>query len=57
MKGESSEWSPIESGVLQGTVLGGPFFDVFIDEIDGVVVFCFIRKFADDTKMAKVIKS
>ena len=57
VKGESSEWSLIASGVLQGTVLGGPLFDVFIDDIDGVVVFCFIRKFADDTKMAKIIKS
>ena len=57
VKGESSEWLLIESGVLQGTVLGGPFFDVFIDDIDGVVVFCFIRKFADDTKMAMIIKS
>ena len=44
------KWSPC-------TLLGGPFFDVFIDNIDGVVVFCFIQKFADDTKMAKIIKS
>ena len=57
VKGETFESVLIESGVLQGTVLGGPFFDVFIDDIDDVVMFCFIRKFADDTKMAIIIKS
>ena len=55
--GESSEWLPVESGVPQGTVLGGPLFDVYVDDIDLIVLFCFLLKFADDTKMARLIKS
>ena len=57
VNGETSDWLPIESGVLQGSVLGGPFFDVFIDDIDVAVLLAFLRKFADDTKMAKQIRS
>lgn len=57
VNGEASDWLPILSGVLQGSVLGGPFFDVFIDDIDWAVLLAFLRKFADDTKMAKRIRS
>ena len=56
INGQSSDWLPVESGVTQGSVLGGPLFDVFIDDID-LVVLAFLRKFADDTKMAQRIKS
>ena len=55
--GESSDWLPVDSGVPQGTVLGGPLFDVYVDDIDLIVLFSFLLKFADDTKMAKLIKS
>ena len=54
--GEASDWHSVDSGVPQGTVLGGPLFDVYVDDID-LVVLSFLRKFADDTKMAKLIRS
>ena len=34
-----------------------PLFDVYIDDIDLIVLLSFLIKFADDTKMAKLIKS
>ena len=57
VNGEKSEWAMVVSGVPQGTVLGGPLFTVFIKDVDGVIVFAFIRKFADDTKAACKIQS
>ena len=57
VNGEASGWLPIDSGVLQGSVLGGPFFDVFIDDIDFAALLAFLRKFADDTKLAMAIRS
>ena len=57
VNGEASGWLPIDSGVLQGSVLGGPFFDVFIDDIDFAALLAFLRKSADDTKLAMAIRS
>ena len=57
VNGESSDWILVESGVPQGSVLGGPLFDVYIDDIDLIILIAFLRKFADDTKLAMLIKS
>ena len=57
VKGESSDWIVVESGVPQGSVLGGPLFDIYIDDIDLAILIAFLRKFADDTKMAMLIGS
>ena len=57
VKGESSDWILVESGVPQGSVLGGPLFDVYIDDIDLAILIAFLRKFADDTKLAMLIRS
>ena len=57
VKGESSEWIVVESGLPQGTVLAGPLFTVYVKDIDWAVIIAFILKFADDTKMAMAIKS
>ena len=56
VRGKSSGWHPVESGVPQGTVLGGPLFDVYIDDIV-LIVLCFLLMFADDSKMARAIKT
>ena len=56
VNGESSEWLPVDSGTPQGTVLAGPFFTVFTKDIDESVR-AFLRKFADDTKLAMIIEN
>ena len=55
--GNFSDWVPVESSVIQGSVMGGLFFIIFIDDIDDAIIDAIIRKFADDTKMAKKIRN
>lgn len=54
--GEASGWLPVESGMPQGTVLAGPLFTVFVDDLDELIL-AFLRKFADDTKLARSIRN
>ena len=56
VKGEASEWLPVDSGVPQGTVLAGPFFTVYTKDMDELIK-AFLRKFADDTKCAQVVEN
>ena len=57
VEGVCSEWEELRSGVVQGSVLGGALFDIFIDDIDDAAndERTIARKFADDTKVAKVV--
>ena len=51
-----SDWVDVLSSVVQGSVLGGTLFDIFIDDIKRVVLDALIHMFADDTKVAKTIE-
>ena len=54
---ELSEWMEVISSVVQGSVLGGTLFDIFIDDIHQVVRDALIRMFADDTKVALKVEN
>ena len=51
------EWVRVISSVLQGLVLEGILFNIFIDDIDTVVINALIKKFADNTKVAMVVEN
>ena len=52
--GEFSDWIDVLSSVIQGSVLGGTLFNLFINDITAMVS-AFMRIFADDTKIARQI--
>ena len=54
--GAYSGWEEVASGVLQGSVLGGLLFNLFIDDIDETAEDALVLKFADDTKIARIVE-
>ena len=57
--GWASEWAAVISGFPQCSILGPILFLIYTNDIDDVVtsLIDIIRKFADDTKIAKQIIS
>ena len=55
--GEASDWSVVESGVPQSTVLGPILFLSFINDLSWAVPGCGVRLFADDCVLYRPISS
>ena len=56
LRGATSEWLPVTSGVPQGSVLGPLLFLIYINDIDDNLDSSLV-KFADDTKIYRRINS
>ena len=51
-----SDWSPVISGIPQGSILGPILFTLFVSDIPQAID-CLISMFADDTKLYKILVS
>ena len=56
VNGSSSPWSPVTSGVPQGSVLGPTLFILYINDMPGTVTST-VKIFADDTKIYRPVRT
>ena len=56
LNGSCSGWSPVISGVPQGSVLGPLLFVIYINDLSSCVSSC-LFKFADDAKLYRSISN
>lgn len=56
MSGMTSDWGPVMSGALQGSILGLVLFDIFINDLHAGVEGV-LSKFTDDTKLGGALAS
>ena len=55
--GVTSDFLPITSGVLQGSILGPTLFLMYVNNLPNNVQSSLVRMFADDTKVLKTMQS
>ena len=56
LNGAKSSWSPVTSGIPQGSVLGPTLFVLYVNDLPQCVT-SFVKLFADDTKLYASVQS
>ena len=61
LNGKASDWIKVTSSVVQGSVLGPILFQIFINDLDDAIKQAdpqtIVYKFADDTKLGRIVEN